>query len=101
MRALSGVAVDAGADDLESLGRVSGERLSQHADRLATLISDNGQRVDAIVDSGDLPGKSLGNVVSGVEFLKTTGDLVGDGTVAVQADRGNRVRRSKAPVGKE
>ena len=36
------------------------------------------QRVDAIVNSGDLPGKSLEIVVPGVEFPKTTGDLVGD-----------------------
>ncbi|MEO6387028.1 MAG: ATPase [Croceibacterium sp.] len=34
--------------DLESLGRVAGERLSTHADRLQGLIQDNGAQVDAI-----------------------------------------------------
>ncbi|WP_126172354.1 ATPase [Altericroceibacterium xinjiangense] len=34
--------------DLESLGRGAGERLSQHADRLQTLIRDNGEQVEAI-----------------------------------------------------
>ena len=34
--------------DLESLGRVAAERLSEHADRLQGLISDNGAQVDAI-----------------------------------------------------
>ena len=34
--------------DIDSLGRVATERLSQHADRLAGLIADNGTRIDAI-----------------------------------------------------
>jgi len=34
--------------DLESLGRVASERLSEHADRLQGLIRDNGAQVDAI-----------------------------------------------------
>ena len=34
--------------DLESLGRLAGERLSQHADRLQDLVRDNGAQVDAI-----------------------------------------------------
>ncbi len=34
--------------DLESLGRVAVERLSQNADKLAGLIHDNGQRIDTI-----------------------------------------------------
>ena len=34
--------------DLESLGRIASERLSQHADRLQGLIQDNGAQVDAI-----------------------------------------------------
>lgn len=34
--------------DLESLGRQASERLSQHSDRLASLIHDNGSRVEAI-----------------------------------------------------
>lgn len=34
--------------DLESLGRVAAERLSQHADRLQGLIHDNGAQVEAI-----------------------------------------------------
>ncbi len=34
--------------DLESLGRISVERISQHADRLAGLIQDNGAQVESI-----------------------------------------------------
>lgn len=34
--------------DLESLGRVASERISQHADRLQSLIHDNGTQVEAI-----------------------------------------------------
>ena len=34
--------------DIESLGRVACERLSQHSDHLAGLISHNGEQVDAI-----------------------------------------------------
>ena len=34
--------------DIESLGRVACERLSQHSDELAGLIADNGEQVNAI-----------------------------------------------------
>ena len=34
--------------DLESLGRVAGERLSEHAERLQVLVRDNGAQVEAI-----------------------------------------------------
>lgn len=34
--------------DLESLGRLSAERISEHADRLQALIRDNGAQVEAI-----------------------------------------------------
>ncbi len=34
--------------DLESLGRIAAERLSQHADRLQGLVRDNGAQVEAI-----------------------------------------------------
>lgn len=34
--------------ELESLGRVASQRISEHADRLQTLVHDNGQQVDAI-----------------------------------------------------
>lgn len=40
--------VAAQSRDIESLGRVATERLSQHADKLASLIVDNGSRLDAI-----------------------------------------------------
>ena len=36
------------ARELESLGRVASDRLSENADRLQTLIHDNGRQVDAI-----------------------------------------------------
>ncbi len=34
--------------DLESLGRVAAERISEHADRLQSLVHDNGAQVEAI-----------------------------------------------------
>ncbi|MXP42366.1 ATPase [Altererythrobacter soli] len=34
--------------DLESLGRVAGERISQHAEHLQSLIRDNGEQVETI-----------------------------------------------------
>lgn len=45
--------------DLESLGRVSAERISEHADRLQALIRDNGAQVEAI--SG-VSGTALDNM---------------------------------------
>jgi hypothetical protein len=40
--------ISAQSRDIESLGRVATERLSQHSDKLAGLIADNGTRIDAI-----------------------------------------------------
>lgn len=40
--------VAAQSRDLESLGRIAADRLSEHADRLQELIRDNGVRVDTI-----------------------------------------------------
>lgn len=36
------------ARDIESVGRIATERLSEHAERLSTLIADNGNRLDSI-----------------------------------------------------
>lgn len=57
--------IGAQSRDLESLGRVASERLSQHADRLATLIQDNGTRLDAI---GSVSETALDNM----EKLRST-----------------------------
>lgn len=40
--------IAAQARDLEALGRMASERLSVHADQLASLIQDNGSRLDTI-----------------------------------------------------
>lgn len=40
--------IAAQARDLDALGRLAGDRISGHADRLAGLIADNGSRIDAI-----------------------------------------------------
>ncbi|MFN5901440.1 MAG: ATPase [Novosphingobium sp.] len=40
--------IAAQARDLESLGRVASERLSEHAAQLATLVADNGTRVETL-----------------------------------------------------
>jgi chromosome segregation ATPase len=45
--------------DLESLGRVAVDRISQNADRLQTLIRDNGAQVDAI---GNVSTAALDNM---------------------------------------
>ena len=45
--------------DIDSLGRVATERLSQHAEKLAGLIQDNGSRIDAI---GDVSTAALENM---------------------------------------
>lgn len=47
------------ARDLESLGRLATERLSQNADRLAELIRDNGSRLDTI---GSVSSAALDNM---------------------------------------
>ena len=51
--------VTAQARDLETLGRMASERLSENADRLAGLIRDNGMRLDAI---GDVSSAALDNM---------------------------------------
>lgn len=51
--------IGAQARDLESLGRVSAERLSEHADRIAGLIRDNGARVETI---GTVSATALDNM---------------------------------------
>ena len=45
--------------DLEALGRIASERLSQNAERLRELIDDNGQRVDTI---GSVSSAALENM---------------------------------------
>ncbi len=51
--------ITAQARDLETLGRLASERLSENADRLAGLIRDNGMRLDAI---GDVSSAALDNM---------------------------------------
>ena len=51
--------IAAQARDIDSLGRVATERLSQHAERLVSLIHDNGTRIDAI---GDVSSAALENM---------------------------------------
>lgn len=45
--------------DIESLGRVAVERISQHSDRLATLVQDNAAQVDTL---GSVSAAALGNM---------------------------------------
>ncbi len=45
--------------DLESLGRIAGDRLSEHAERLQGLIRDNGAQVEAI---GRVSSTALANM---------------------------------------
>ncbi|MCC6925596.1 ATPase [Novosphingobium sp.] len=51
--------ISAQSRDIDALGRVATERLSQHADKLAGLIQDNGSRIDAI---GDVSTAALENM---------------------------------------
>lgn len=45
--------------DLDALGRVAGERLSEHASRLAALIQENGSQIDSIAT---VSGSALENM---------------------------------------
>lgn len=45
--------------DIDALGRIAADRLSQHSEKLATLIQDNGTRIDAI---GDVSTAALENM---------------------------------------
>ncbi|MBW8783501.1 MAG: hypothetical protein JF593_02490 [Novosphingobium sp.] len=51
--------ISAQSRDLDSLGRVAVERLSQHASRLASLIHDNGAQVEAL---GNVSANALENM---------------------------------------
>lgn len=51
--------ISAQARDLEALGRIASERLSENAASLAGLIRDNGMRIDAI---GDVSSAALENM---------------------------------------
>ncbi len=51
--------ITAQSRDLEALGRIASERLSENADRLAGLVRDNGLRIDAI---GDVSSAALENM---------------------------------------
>ncbi|QZP07001.1 hypothetical protein [Caenibius sp. WL] len=48
--------------DLESLGRVSVERISQHADRLASLIQDNSAQVESIASVSSNALENMGKL---------------------------------------
>lgn len=48
--------------DLEALGRVASERLSQNADRLQSLIHDNGAQVNAIADVSTVALDNMGRL---------------------------------------
>ncbi len=48
--------------ELESLGRVASERLSEHADHLQSLITDNGSQVDAIASVSATALENMGKL---------------------------------------
>ncbi|MXO90333.1 coiled-coil domain-containing protein [Pontixanthobacter aquaemixtae] len=48
--------------ELESLGRIASERLSEHADRLQSLVRDNGQQVDAIASVSTTALENMGKL---------------------------------------
>ncbi len=51
--------ISAQSRDLDSLGRVAVERLSQHAEQLASLVADNGTRVETL---GSVSAAALENM---------------------------------------
>lgn len=51
--------IAAQARDLDSLGRIAVERLSQHAGELATLVADNGTRIETL---GSVSAAALDNM---------------------------------------
>ncbi|MDE2595302.1 MAG: ATPase [Sphingomonadales bacterium] len=77
--------------DLESLGRMAGERLSQHADRLQGLIQSNGAQVTAI---GDVSEAALDNM----EKLRGQLPVIASSAKDVTNNIGNAGRAAQAQL---
>ena len=77
--------------DLESLGRVASDRLSQHAERLASLISDNGTRLDAI---GSVSETALDNM----EKLRSNLPVIASSTKDVTNNIGSAGRTAQGQL---
>ena len=78
--------------DLESLGRLAGERLSQHAERLALLIRDNGAQLDAI---GAVSSAALENM----ERLRGQLPVIASAAKDVTNNIANSGRAAQAQIG--
>ncbi|QGN53916.1 ATPase [Novosphingobium sp. Gsoil 351] len=77
--------VAAQSRDLESLGRIAVERLSQNADRLAGLIQSNGAQVDAI-------GTVSANAVENMDKLRGQLPVIANAAKDVTNNIGNAGR---------
>ena len=79
------------ARDLESLGRIAGDRLTQHADRLRTLVHENGERVETL---GTISETALGNM----EKLRSQLPVIASSAKDVTNNIGNAGRAAHAQL---
>jgi hypothetical protein len=81
--------IAAQARDLDSLGRQSVERLSQHGDRLSSLVQDNAERLQVI---GTVGSAALANM----EQLRAQLPVIASSTKDVTSNIGNAGRVAQA-----
>jgi hypothetical protein len=84
--------IAAQARDLDALGRIATERLSQNADRLQALIHDNGARIDSI---GTVSEAALDNM----EKLRGQLPVIASSAKDVTNNIGNAGRAAAAQLG--
>lgn len=77
--------------DLEALGRIAGERLSEHAAQLSSLIKDNGTRIDTI---GSVSEAALDNM----EKLRNQLPVIASSAKDVTNNIGNAGRTAHAQL---
>ncbi|MBX7496172.1 ATPase [Qipengyuania sp. 6B39] len=79
------------AQDLEYLGRSASDRISEHADRLQSLIHDNGQQVDAIA-------RVSGTALENMDRLRDNLPVIANSAKDVSNQIGSAGRTAKAQL---
>lgn len=83
--------ISAQSRDLETLGRIAADRLSQNADRLQALIRDNDSRIEAI---GNVSAAALDNM----EKLRSNLPVIASSAKDVTNNIGNAGRAAQAQL---
>ena len=83
--------ITAQSRDLETLGRLAADRLSQNADRLQSLIRENDSRIEAI---GDVSAAALDNM----EKLRSNLPVIANSAKDVTNNIGNAGRAAQAQL---